>query len=85
MQIELNRYIRCVWVLEALRRMVHYNCSRNTVCYRKMTVFLLKHLDTCMKLPEDILTFTAQNYFSTLRNIKQILQNAVQLMIKLAV
>lgn len=36
-----------------------------------------------MKLPEDILTFMPQNCFTMLNNIKEFLQNAAKLLIRL--
>lgn len=48
-----------------------------------LPVFLFKHIDTYMKLPEDILTFMPQNSFTTPKNTKEFLQNAAKLQIKL--
>ena len=62
---------------------VDYKCSCNTVCYRKTAVcFLFKTLDTYVKLAEDTPTFMPQNSFTMLINIKEFLQNAAKLLIK---
>ena len=59
---------------------VYYKCICS--CYRKVTVFLFKNLDTYTKLPEDIPTFMHQNSFTMLINIMEFFKNAAKLKIK---
>ena len=51
-------------------------------CYRKVTVYLFKNLDTYTKLPEDIPTFMHQNSFTMPINIMEFFKNAAKLKIK---